>query len=293
MIKRTRGEKIFNVCNYIILTLLAVTTIYPFLYTLTISFSTPAEAVKPTLHIIPNFKAVTLDAYRYVFENEELWLAYKNTIAITVIGTVLQLLVTLMFAWGYMQKNYPFKKLIGLFFMGTFFLPVCRIPNFLNIKQLGLMDNFWVYILPSLMTSYNAIIARSFFASLPESLNESARIDGAGEFRIFFQIIVPLSKPVIMTIALWDAVAHWNSWLPTMLYMSDDRYITLQFYIRKITGAAARRFAGSADPEKNQEIVGETLQSASIMAAVIPMLCIYPFIQKYFVKGVTLGAVKG
>ena len=293
MITRTRGEKIFNVCNYIILTLLAMTTLYPFLYTLTISLSTPAEAIKPGLHILPNFSNITLDSYKFVLENDTIWLAYRNTIVRTVLGTTLQLLVTLLFAWGYSQKEYMFKKFFVLYIMGTMVLPTAQIPVFLNLKQLGLLDNFWVYILPGLIGPFNVIVARSFFQSLPESLNESARIDGAGEFRIFFQIIVPLSKPVIMTIALWDAVAHWNAWLDAMLYMSDDRYITLQKYIQQITGAAARRFAASADPEKNQEILGETLQSASIMVAVIPMLCIYPFIQKYFVKGVTLGAVKG
>ena len=293
MIKRTRGEKIFNVFNYIILTLFAMTTIYPFLYTLTISFSTPAEAIKPGLHILPNFNQATLDSYIFVLENDTIWLAYKNTIIRTVLGTVLSLLVTCFYGYALSRPNLPCKKFFSGYIMFTMLFGAGKIPVFLNLKQLGLIDSFWVYILPTLVGAYNVVVAKSFFASLPESLNESARIDGAGEFRIFFQIVVPLSKPIIMTLALWIAVSHWNAWLDAMLYMNDARYIVLQQYLQKITGAAATQLATAINPEENKEILGVTLQSASIMAAVIPILCVYPFIQKYFVKGVTLGAVKG
>ncbi len=293
MIQRTRGEKIFNVCNYIILTLFAATTIYPFLYTLTISFSTPAEAIKPGLHILPDFNKITLDSYIFVLENDTIWLAYKNTIIRTVLGTILALIVTCFYGYALSRPNLPCRKFFSGYIMFTMLFGAGQIPTFLNLKQLGLIDSFWVYILPSLIGAYNVIVAKSFFASLPESLNESARIDGAGEFRIFFQIVVPLSKPIIMTLALWVAVNHWNAWLDAMLYMNDARYIVLQQYLQKITGAAATQLATAINPEENKEILGVTLQSASIMVAVIPILCVYPFIQKYFIKGVTLGAVKG
>ena len=294
MIQRTTGEKIFNVFNYIILTLFALTTIYPFLYTLTISVSTPAEATTVGLHILPNFKALSLDAYRYVMDDNILWLAYRNTIARTIIGTVLALLVTCFYGYALSRPNIPFKKFFSSYIMFTMLFSAGQVPAFLNLNDLGLLDTFWVYILPMLIGAYNVIVAKSFFASLPESLNESARIDGAGEFRILFSIVVPLSKPIIMTLALWIGVMHWNSWLDSMLYVTDQSKIVLQRYLQRIVGSAANQLTTSvAVQESDMGIVGETIQSASIMVSIIPVLAAYPFVQKYFVKGVTLGAVKG
>ena len=295
MIQRTRGEKVFNVFNYIILTLLALTTLYPLLYTLSISVSTQAEADKIGLHIIPNFQQFTIDPYKMVFKNAEIWNAYKYTIFRTVVGTILSLLVTCFYGYALSRPTLPLKKFFTSFIMFTMLFSGGQIPGYLNIKSLGLINSIWVYVLPSLISAYNVIVSKSFFATIPESLNESAKIDGAGEFRIFFQIIVPLSKPIIMTLALWNAVAHWNEWFAGMMYITDNRKIVVQNYIQRIVNEGNTNLISDTNAmgKDTVEVTGKTIQSASIIVCILPILLFYPFVQKYFVKGVTLGAVKG
>lgn len=295
MIQRTRGEKIFNVFNYIILTLFAFTTLYPFLYTLSISLSTTAEANTIGLHILPNFQRMTLDPYKMVFKNAEIWNAYKYTLFRTIVGTILSLIVTCFYGYALSRPRLPLKKFFVAYVMFTMLFNGGQIPTYLNIKDLGLINNIWVYVLPMLISAYNVIVSRSFFASLPESLNESAKIDGAGEFKTFFLIIVPLSKPIIMTLALWNAVAHWNAWFDGMMYITDSRKIVVQNYIQRIVNEGQTNLITdtNASALEQIEVTGKTIQSASIMVSIIPILLFYPFVQKYFVKGVTLGAVKG
>ena len=295
MIQRTKGEKVFNVFNYIILTLLALTTLYPLLYTLSISVSTQAEADKIGLHIIPNFQQFTIDPYKMVFKNAEIWNAYKYTIFRTVVGTILSLLVTCFYGYALSRPGLPMKKFFTSFIMFTMLFSGGQIPVYLNIKSLGLINSVWVYVLPSLITAYNVIVSKSFFATIPESLNESAKIDGAGEFRIFFQIIVPLSKPIIMTLALWNAVAHWNEWFSGMMYITDNRKIVVQNYIQRIVNEGNTNLISDTNAmgKDTVEVTGKTIQSASIIVCILPILLFYPFVQRYFVKGVTLGAVKG
>lgn len=295
MIQRTRGEKIFNVFNYIILTLFAFTTLYPFLYTLSISLSTKAEAETLGLHILPNFQKITIDPYNMVFKNAEIWNAYKYTLFRTIVGTFLSLLVTCFYGYALSRPTLPLKRFFVIYIMFTMLFNGGQVPTYLNIKSLGLINNIWVYVLPMLISAYNVIVSRSFFASLPESLNESAKIDGAGEFRIFFQIIVPLSKPIVMTLALWNAVAHWNAWFDGMMYITDSRKIVVQNYIQRIVNEGQTNLITdtNASAADQIQVTGKTIQSASIMVSIIPILLFYPFVQKYFVKGVTLGAVKG
>ena len=295
MIQRTRGEKIFNVFNYIILSLIALTTLYPFLYTFTISVSTKFAASQPGLHLLPDLKELSIDAYKLVFKNDEIWNAYGWTIWRTVVGTCLALVVTCFYGYALSRPNLMWKKFFSSYLMMTMIFSGGQIPSYLNIKELGLMGNVWVYVLPLLISAYNTVVARSFFVGIPEALNESARIDGAGEFRTFFQIIVPLSKPIIMTLALWMAVMHWNSWFDSMLYFTErpDR-IVVQQYIQRIVNESTRAITDiGKDANAAAELTPETVKSASIMVTVIPILCFYPFVQRFFIKGVTLGAVKG
>lgn len=295
MIQRTRGEKIFNVFNYIILTLLALTTLYPFLYTATISISTKVVAESGGLHILPTWGEMTLEAYRLVFRNPEIWNAYGYTLFRTVVGTVLALIVTCFYGYALSRPNLMWKRFFSAYVTLTMIFYAGQIPVFLNIKSLGLLNNVWVYILPLLISAYNTVVAKSFFVGIPEALNESAKIDGAGEFRTFFQIIVPLSKPIIMTLALWIAVSHWNSWFDSMLYMTDGNKIVVQQYIQRIVNeGSTHSITDLGTSENNKEsLTAVTVKSASIMVTVIPILCFYPFVQKFFIKGVTLGAVKG
>lgn len=295
MIQRTRGEKIFNVFNYIILILVGFTTVYPLLYTFSISVSTKLAAESGGLHILPTWGQMTLDPYIMVIKNQEIWRAYGITIMRTLVGTVLGVIVTCFYGYAISRPNLIWKKFFVVYITFTMLFSGGTIPTYLNIRDLGLINSFWVYILPRLIGAYNVIVARSFFAGIPEALNESAKIDGAGEFRTFFQIIVPLSKPIIMTLALWEAVGHWNSWFDSMMYITDNKKIVVQQYIQRIVNENATNKITDLGAGENIQanMTSETIKSASIMVTVIPILCFYPFVQRYFIKGVTLGAVKG
>ncbi len=259
--KRTRGENIFNVFNIILLIAFSIVCLYPFWYTVVLSVSSTAEAVKDGLHLFtphPNFSA-----YKQVFADDNIVTAYGNTIFRTVVGTVLALLVTLMYAYA------------------------------LVIKNLHLLDNRWVYILPCLLTAYNTIIAKSFFMSVPESLHESATLDGASEFRIFFGIYIPLSKPIIMTLLLWIAVGHWNSWYDALIYINDNSKIPMQLLLQRMVENSRTTVVNSSLDANAVTVMPATIRSATIIVAVLPILAVYPFIQKYFMGGIMLGAVKG
>lgn len=292
MIKVSTSRKIFNVFNYLLLALLAFTTLYPFIYTLTMSLSTTKAATEMGFHLYP--KEISFMAYKMVFKNKDIFTSYGNTIFRTVVGTGLGLLVTMMFAYALSRKDMPNRKLFTVILLFTMLFNGGKIPTYLVIKDLGLLNNIWVYVLPYLISAYNVIVARSFFQSLPEALHESASIDGAGEFKIFFRIILPLSKPIIMTIALWMAVMHWNTWYDAMMYMTDNTKITVQCLLQRIIQENNSELIsqGVMNPDAMQ-YTSETVKAATIIVSVLPILLFYPFVQRYFIKGVMLGAVKG
>ena len=290
--KRTKGERIFNVFNIILLFIFACTTVYPFLYTLSISLSSAAEAAKGGFHLYP--KDISLTAYAMVFKNESLPIAYLNTIFRTVVGTLMGLIVTCFYAYALSRPETPNKKFYTVLLVFTMLFSGGKIPAYLVLKQYHLLDSVWVYVLPMLIVPYNVIVARSFFMSIPNSLNESARIDGAGEFRVFFKIIMPLSKPIVMTIALFMAVAHWNSWYDALMYITDNKKIVVQLLLQRIIQESDVSLItqGMVNPDA-AEFTSETVKSATVIVAILPILLFYPFIQKYFTKGMMLGAVKG
>lgn len=290
--KRSQGEKIFNVFNIIILTALALTTLYPFIYTLSMSLSTAAEAAKGGFHLYP--KDISFTAYNMVFKNDGLLSAYRNTIFRTVVGTLMALLVSCLYGYALSRPETPHKKFYTTFLVFTMLFNGGKIPTYLVLKQYNLLNNIWVYVLPSLISAYNVIVARSFFMSIPNSLNESAKIDGAGEFYIFFKIIVPLSKPIIMTLALFIAVFHWNAWYDSLMYINDNSKIVVQLLLQRIIQESDVSLItqGLVNPEQTQ-FTSETVKAATVIVAVLPILLFYPFIQKYFTKGMMLGAVKG
>ena len=289
--RRTKGEKIFNVFNIALLIMFSMVCLYPFWYTVVLSVSSTADAVKDGLHLFtlkPDFSA-----YKQVLSDENILNAYGNTIFRTVIGTALALLVTLMYAYGLSRKNIPARKLLSFVLLFTMLFNGGTIPTYLIIKNIHLLDNRWVYILPMLITAYNAIIAKSFFMSVPESLHESATLDGASEFKIFFDIYIPLSKPIIMTLLLWIAVGHWNSWYDALLYINDDAKIPMQLMLQRMVENSRTTVINSSLDANAVTVMPITIRSATIIVAVLPILAVYPFIQKYFMGGVMLGAVKG
>lgn len=289
--KRTKGEKIFGIFNIIFMICFSIMCIYPFLYTLTMSLSTTEESVKAGLHLFT--LNPTLESYKLALQNENIGIAYVNTIFRTVVGTLAALLVSLMYAYALSRSELPGRKVFSNILIFTMLFSGGTIPTYLVIKGLKLLDNRLVYILPTLISAYNVTIARSFFKSIPESLHESAILDGASEFEIFARIYVPLSKAVIMTLVLWIAVGHWNAWYDSLIYINDERKIVVQLLLKRMMDSAQSQVVDTITTSDAVTIMPVTIRSATTIIAMLPILAVYPFIQKYFMGGVMLGAVKG
>lgn len=291
MRKRSKGENIFAVFNVIFLTLFAFTTLYPFIFTLSKSLSTQAAIIKDVYYLYP--KEVTFAAYQRVLSGKQLYVTYANTIFRTVVGTVLTLIVTAMYAYPLSRKTMPHKNFFMKYTIITMLFSGGTIPIYIVINKLHLLNNRAVYILPMLVTAYNVIIMKSFFQSIPDGVVESAKVDGASEFTILFKIILPLSKAVLATVGLWVAVAHWNSWFDSMLYIDDKSKQVVQLYLQQIVQKGLTNDLGDGMSNDINVQTADTIKSATIMVTVLPILCVYPFIQKYFISGVMLGSVKG
>lgn len=286
-----RAEMVFQVVNVGLLGMLALLALYPFVYTFSISLSTAAEAGRQGLHLYP--REVSLTAYEMVFSNPEILTGYVNTLFRTVVGTGLTLLMTCMCAYPLSKKCLPHRKFFILAILFTMLFSGGIVPTYLLINGLGLTNNRLVYILPMMLTAFNVIIVKNFFQSIPESLAESAYMDGAGDFRTLFQIYIPLSKPVLATVGLWTAVMHWNMWFDALIYITDDKRQVMQMFLRRIVIENSTEMIekGLINPDIAQ-FTPETIKAATVIITILPMLLVYPFVQKYFVKGIMLGGVK-
>jgi putative aldouronate transport system permease protein len=288
----SRGEQAFNVLNVLVLGVLAFSTLYPFVYVLSMSFSTQAEASRAGWHLYP--REVTLTAYRMVFSNPDILIGYLNTTFRTVVGTVLSVILCSMCAYPLARRALPHRGMFTFLLVFTMLFNGGLVPTYLLIQNIGLLNNIWVYILPGCVQAFNVIIIKNFFQSIPDSLAESAEMDGAGDWRILFQIYMPLSKPVLATVSLWTAVTHWNSWFDGLIYITDDRKQILQIFLRRIVVESNTMLLeqGLVNPDATT-FTPETLKAATIIVTIVPIILLYPFIQKYFVKGIMLGGVKG
>lgn len=285
--KQSMAERIGSAINYIALCLIAFVTLYPFAYIIFASLSSPAALMR---HQGMLFAPVsfTLNAYKTVFANPTIYVGYANTIFYVVAGTALNILLTTMGAYVLSRKQLMLRRPLTLLFIFTMYFNGGMIPNFLLINSLNLIDNRLALILPVAISTYNMLIMISGFSSIPAALEESARIDGASDFTILFKVIFPLAKPTIMVIMLYYAVGHWNSWFSAMIYMRSSDKMPLQIYLRDILTKNALGAMNGNDVTD----VGTTIKYATIIVATLPILCIYPFIQKHFVKGAMIGAVK-
>jgi len=287
---------IFDVICYVFLGLLSLTILLPFIHLLTLSFSPSYVATTPGLHLIPNPADITFDNYAKVFTSKFIWIGYKNTLIRTVFGTAIQLLFTAFGAYVLSKKFFPHRTFWTFIIVFTMFFGGGLIPTYILVKQLDLINRYAALILPNLISAFNLVIMRNFFSSLPEDYEESCMIDGAGRFTIFFKIIVPLSTPIIATVGLWLVVGHWNAWFDVLLYIQNDIKFTLQIVLRRIILSGTQQLidmttAGTFYEETNSSVEG--LKAASIYVATIPILCSYPFVQRFFVKGIMIGSLKG
>lgn len=288
MKSRKIGGKVFDVFNYALLVLVAFVTLYPFLYVIFASLSDPIRLMGNSA---PLWKPLgfSLAAYKKVFSNSSIYIGYANTIFYVVVGTAVNIIMTCIAAYVLSRKQFMLRRFFTLMFIFTMYFNGGLIPNYLLIKGLHLIDNRLALILPGAISTFNLMIMITGFEGIPKSLEESARIDGAGDWTILFRIIMPLAKPTIMVILLYYAVGHWNAWFNAMIYIRDASKRPLQLFLRDIL---TRNQMGAMTGQTDIEDVGQTIKYATILVSTAPILCIYPFIQKYFVQGVMIGAVK-
>ncbi|KIL40401.1 sugar ABC transporter permease [Gordoniibacillus kamchatkensis] len=276
----------------IALFLLAVTaaTVYPFLYMISVSLSGDVYVIKNEISLLP--KGVNFRAYEVVLQDARIWTSYRNTILYVGIGAPLSLLVTAAGAYSLSKKEMAFNKTFTLMIVFTMFFNGGMIPTFLVVKSLGLVDSFWSMIVPSAISTWNLIIMRTFFLGLPKELEESGKLDGLTEIGIFARIVLPLSTASLATIGLFYAVGIWNNFYSALLYLRNDQLYPLQVVLRNIVMASQMVLNGGSNVGDNQ-VLDEPLKYATIIVSTVPMLLVYPFLQKYFVKGALIGSVKG
>ncbi len=291
---RSRGEKLFQVFLILFLLVLSFAFLVPFIIVFSSSLlSEKATAVAGSYVLIPT--SVTFNAYKAIFSKGSLMLsAYKITALRIVVGTSLNMLLTSMLAYGLSKKDLPGRSFFNKFVLLTMFFSGGMIPSYIVVKNLGLVDTFWVMIIPVLVSPWNMILMRKFFSQLPESLFESAELEGASPFRQLFAIVIPLSKPVLATVGLFYAVAHWNAWFDAMMYISDRSLWPVQLFLRNIIFSTISQGIDADVMATLAELPpAEAMKCAVIIACTLPVLFLYPFLQKYFVKGVLVGSVKG
>jgi putative aldouronate transport system permease protein len=285
--KYSRGEDVFMVFNYIFLGLIAFATFYPVYYVLAASLSDNSLLMQHTgLLFAP--KGFSFAAYERVFRNPMILVGYRNTLFILVVGVFLALLMTSICAYFLSRKNVFFKKPIMMAITFTMFFQGGMIPAYLNLRDLQLTNTLWGLIIPGMISVYNMIILRTSFQSIPESLTEAALIDGAGHIQILFRIVLPLSKAILAVMILYYGIAIWNAWFWASAILRRRELLPLQVILREILLQNSTLEISTGD----QEAVFETIKYATIIVATVPVLCIYPFLQKYFARGVMLGSVK-
>ena len=291
MIKRSKGERIFAVFNYAYLSLLLIVTLYPCIYVVFASVSDPVQLYNGSkLLLWP--RGFNLSGYEYAFTFKQIWIGYRNTIFYTVGGTALNVLLTITAAYCLSRRNLWGQNFIIMCMIFTMYFSGGMIPMYMVVKGIHLLDSPLAMILPSAINTTNFIISLTYFKGMPYELEEAAKIDGASNMKVLFKILAPLAKPVIMVMVLYYSVEHWNDYMNAMLYIFDQNLYPLQSVLREILiqGSGLTSVgAGIAD----DAAVAETIKYAIIVISTVPILCVYPFIQKHFVKGVMMGAVKG
>jgi putative aldouronate transport system permease protein len=287
---------IFDVINYLILTLISIATLFPFYNSVVLSFNNGKDALLGGIYFWP--RVFSLDNYKHVLSNSTILNAYLVTISRTVLATVLCLFVTSLFGYAASKRYLKFRKLYMTIILISMYFHGGLIPSFLLIRNLGLYNNFLVYVIPAAFSAFYAQIFIAFFRGIPEALDESAKIDGANEWTIYFKIILPLSKPVLAAVGLFVAIGQWNAWYDNMLYVKKPELTTLSFQFVKMILAQQylenlAETAGGAEMERMKGLSSIALQLASMVIATVPIMIIYPFAQRYFVNGIMIGSVKG
>lgn len=294
---RSRDDIIVDVAVLAITLLVCALVLYPLVYVLSSSFSDPSEVAAGNVILFP--KGFTLEGYSYILDYDEIWTGYRNTLFYTIVGTLLNLIATLPAAYALSRRDMFGRGIFTVLFTITMFFSGGLIPTYLVYKQLNLLNTVWIMLIPGLVSMWNTVVCRTYFSnSIPYELQEASKIDGCNDFILFFRIVLPLSAPIIAVMAMYYAVGHWNSYFNAMIYLRDTSLYPLQLVLRSILLLDTTSEMIGADAEAQRELLRlqqlkESMKYGVIVISALPMLVMYPFFQKYFVKGVMVGAIKG
>lgn len=290
-IKESRGSRIFDVCNIIFLIVLTLICFYPFYLIAITSISDGREVMMGSVTWMP--KNVTMASYKTVMKDPYILISFRNSVFYTVVGTVINLAMTLLCAYPLSRPDLIGKNIFMKIIVFTMFFSGGMIPTFLVVNSLGMVNTVWAMLIPSALSTYNVIVTRSFLQGMPEALHESAELDGASEMVILLKIILPLSKPIIATMTLFYAVGHWNAYMDALLYLNNKNLYPIQSILRNMVVQGQMSGAMEIGGGSDFLIVDTTIKYAVIMVATLPIIVVYPFVQKFFVKGVMIGSIKG
>ena len=284
-------DKVFKVITISVVVIIAACCLFPFLHVLAVSFSDKTAVIRGEVLLWP--QSFKLSAYKAVFNNKGLMDSMWFTLILTVVYTVFSLIMTILCAYPLSYPGLKLKSPILLYILFTMYFSGGMIPGYLNIKSLGLLDTFWVLVFPTMLSTYNMILMKSFFQAMPRELEESAYVDGANDFVVLIRIVLPLSKAMLATIALFYAVSRWNGFMDAILYINDESMYTIQLRLRQMIQASQVSSMMEEIPEMKADLIAETIKAACMAFSMIPVMIVYPWLQKYFVKGVMIGSVKG
>lgn len=292
-IHRTKGDIVFDTVNIIILSIVLIVVLYPLLYVVSASFSDPIKVLQGEVILLP--KGFNVEAYSMVFEHDGIMTGYRNTIIYTLVGTFINLVMTIAGAYPLSRKDFRGRAFFTVVIVFTMFFSGGLIPTYLVIKQMKLLDTFWVMVLPGAVSVWNLTIMRNFFQnSIPFELEEAAMIDGAGNVEMLWKIILPLSAPIIAVMVMFYGVGHWNAFFNALIYLTDEKKYPLQLILRSILiQEETGEMIAADDSVIRRQMMAQIIKYAAIVVASVPVLIIYPFLQKYFVQGVMVGALKG
>ncbi|CAH1053962.1 carbohydrate ABC transporter permease [Paenibacillus pseudetheri] len=298
-IKLSKRDRIFLICIYTYVAIALLVVAYPILYIISASISDPKMVASGEMWLIP--KGITFKGYEIVFQNSKIWTGYGNTILYTLLGTTINLVVTMPAAYALSRKDFVGRGFFMGMFMVTMFIGGGLVPTYMLVKGLGMVNTVWALVLPGAASIWNIIVSRTFFAnSIPAELQDAAQIDGATNIRLFLRIVLPLSMPIIAVMALFYGVGHWNSYFGAMIYLNDDAKYPLQLVLRQILVLQEMQSqvggiidATAAAAQNNKAEIASLVKYGVIIVSTLPIIAVYPFLQRYFVQGVMIGSVKG
>ena len=293
-IRLSQGDKWFYRIQNIFVTLILIMVLYPLIFVVSSSLSDPNKIAGRGVLLLPI--GFSFDGYKAVFEYSDVLIGYRNTILYTVVGTLINVTLTIGCAYPLARKKLPFQNGITMFIAFVMFVDGGLIPNYIVVRRLGLINTIWAILIPGAISTYNLIITRTFLqTSIPDEMLEATQVDGCSDYRFFFSFVLPLSKAIIAVISLYYAVRHWNAWFDAFIYLDDRKRYPLQLFLREIlvTNSYNANMAMDSATMERMEARAELMKYSLIVIASLPVMCLYPFAQKYFIKGVMIGSIKG